>query len=267
MSTLSSVRENSPLRQQPAYSRRSDGEKNVHYVCFYMSDGDNVGYTSWTMQQKFGSTAAATGRGQFPLGWGISPSLVDVAPSMLRWYYQNATPDDRFITGPSGPAYTYPTHWPVQNLNTYIKRTNEFLGASDIHILQIMDDNGNISRMDLWDKFLAEPNINAIFFTAYSASMPLPGSILFSPNGKPVIQQRDILWADYEEAPALAANINSRSTDPSLDDSYSLVMVHVWDYGVSDIQAAIDLFNPNVKVVTPEEFVRLIKKNLTPKHD
>ena len=54
-----------------------------------MSDGDNI---QWvlnnfaTSSEWFGSKK----RGKFPMGWGISPSSVDVMPPMLSYLYERS---------------------------------------------------------------------------------------------------------------------------------------------------------------------------------
>jgi len=73
-----------------------EGEKNVHYVTFIMGDGDNV---QWllndfaTDERWFGSPL----RGEFPMGWTISPSMLDLCPTVMRWLYNRATSKDFFL--------------------------------------------------------------------------------------------------------------------------------------------------------------------------
>ena len=50
-------------------------------------------------------------RGRFNMGWALCPALADLAPSVLRWYFDNssnAPARDFFVAGPSGTAYLYP---------------------------------------------------------------------------------------------------------------------------------------------------------------
>ena len=57
---------------------------NKHTVSFMMTDGDNLQWTLglWsTSQQWYGSKL----RGQFPMGWTVSPSIVNLAPSAMEY--------------------------------------------------------------------------------------------------------------------------------------------------------------------------------------
>ena len=72
-------------------------EKNVHYVTFIMSDGDNQ---QWNLGTNYGSPKwyGSPYRGKFNLGWSISPSLYYLAPTVFNLYYKNAVMELLMIT-------------------------------------------------------------------------------------------------------------------------------------------------------------------------
>ncbi len=230
-------------------------EENVHYVTFLVSDGDNIAYNLWSQQQYFSNPL----RGSFAVGYTISPSLYDLAPPALRWYFENSTSNDYFICGPSGSSYIFPSKMPSDKLEAYTEKLNEFLGKTGLNICNILDQ-GAINKMEVWDKYLSQPNIDALIYTGYGESPK--GSIQFSSNGKPVIEQRDNLWEGLEEENTVIKNINSRPADPYNKDGYTLVFVHTWTKDLSNIKTVVDALNSNVRVVTPDVFVKLINKNL-----
>jgi|EP01047_Picozoa_sp_COSAG01_P005567 hypothetical protein len=43
-----------------------------------------------------------------PVAHTMSNRMVDLAPTILQWWYSKATPSDSFILGPSGFGYAYP---------------------------------------------------------------------------------------------------------------------------------------------------------------
>ncbi|KAA8954310.1 hypothetical protein, partial [Mycobacterium sp.] len=49
--------------------------------------------------------------GKFAVGWGMGPTLIDVAPTLAQWYYQHAGPKDEFIADVSGIGYIDPAVW------------------------------------------------------------------------------------------------------------------------------------------------------------
>ena len=237
-------------------------ETNVHYVCFVMSDGDNIGADLWTLNQKWSDPA----RGRFNMGYGLSPSMVDVAPGVMRYYYESASNGvykDSFVAGPSGSGYTYPTYWPANDLPAYLTRLNAFMGAADLNICEILDFD--ITRMDVWNQFLAQTNIDALFYFPYGSSTS--GQILWSVNGKPVVAQRDIMWSGIESPTNLEARINSETAaaggvNVTNAAAYTLVLVHIWDYSLSDVVTAITNLDSRCRVVTPDVFVKLISANV-----
>ncbi|MFX1707427.1 GxGYxYP family putative glycoside hydrolase [Chitinophaga sp. CC14] len=257
LAPLSSVYDEAPLKQQGRTTPAA--EQNVHYVTFLLSDGDNVGYDLWSMQQYFSHPL----RGTFNMGYTISPSLVDLAPAAMRWYYEKAANTDKgrdfFVAGPSGSGYTFPSKMPAAALDQYVQRLNTFMAKSDLNIVNILDQ-GALERMDLWDKYLAQPNIDALLYTGYGEAPG--GSIRFSANGKPVIEAGDNLWAGLEEEATVISNINARPADPYSRSGYTLVFVHTWTKDMSAISTVIAGLNKNVRVVTPDAFVQLVRKNL-----
>ena len=75
------------------------------YVSFTISDGDNLQYDQHRMARLWEDPV----RGSIPIGWTISPSLVQVAPSLAAYYMQTASPNDELIAGPSGEGYMLPS--------------------------------------------------------------------------------------------------------------------------------------------------------------
>lgn len=255
LSALSSVYGTAGLSQQTFPNPTTE---NVHYVCFIASDGDNIAWDLWGLNNYF----ADPNRGTFNMGYGISPSMVDLAPAPMRWYYENAskgTYKDQFVAGPSGSGYMFPSQMPAAKLDTYLSRLNTFMGNTNINICQVLDQ-GAVGRTDLWTKYLAQPNINGVLYFGYGETTT--GQISFS-NGKPMIAQKDILWGGLEEEPALTANINGRPFNPWSADGYTLVLVHVWTKNLTNIKTVVNGLGPNVRVVTPDAFVKLVTANVT----
>lgn len=256
LAPLSSIYDTSGLHQKTFASPTT--EEHVHYVTFLVSDGDNLSVDTWQLNNYFNNPA----RGSFDMGYTISPSMVDLAPSVLSWYYANAANSshkDFFVAGPSGSGYTFPSQMPADKLDAYLSVLNTYMGAAGLNICNILDQNlaGN---MDIWNKYLAQPNIDALIYTGYGESPN--GSIRFSANGKPIIEERDNLWQGLEEESTVINNINSRPANPHSADGYTLVFVHIWTKDLSNIQTVVKGLNSNVRVVTPDAFVKLIKANL-----
>lgn len=263
MATLSSIHDTSGLTQRPA-AQEATTEENVHYVTFLVSDGDNIAFNLWSMQEYFTDAA----HGQFPIGFTISPSLYDLAPAAMHWYFRNSRATDYFVAGPSGSSYIFPSKMPDDKLDAYLTQLNGYVEKSGLTICNILDQ-GIMDNPRVYNKYLAQPNIDAIFYTGYAEKGD--GRIKFSDNGKPVIEQRSVLWAgidggsDRGEERTVISQINSRPADPHSADGYTFVFVHCWTKTQTNIKSVIDGLNPNVRVVAPDVFVQLVKQNLGPK--
>ncbi len=237
-------------------------EEDVHYVTFLMTDGDNVQWVLGDFQSDPKSRWwASPFRGTFNMGWGISPSFIDLAPSVMKWYYNTASNGeykDYFVVGPSGGGYQYPSSYPPEELDLHVQRLNDYMGRADLSIVEIIDFN--LYNTSVWDKYTAQPNIDGLFFLEYSRYNSYNGTIVWS-NDKPVISAREMLNSFLDEL-IIINNVNSASRDPHSADGYSLVMVGCWNKDLSDIQTTIEGFADDVRVVTPEVFVKLITENV-----
>jgi hypothetical protein len=257
LSTLSSVRDPS-LNQHTRTNPNT--ETNVHYVTFVVTDGDNVQWNLGGFPGYFNQYA----RGGFNMGWSLSPALADLAPSVLRWYFENssnAPGADFFIAGPSGSGYFYPSMVPPAALDLEAQHLNDLAGRADMEIVQILDFN-SFNRSDLWNKYLTQPNIQSLFYLEYAPYNGAQGAVLFSTNGNPVIAARDMLWAGLEEETNVIANINSYPRDPSSPEGYTFVTVHVWSKNLANVRQVVTNLASDVRVVTPDAFAKLIRSNV-----
>ncbi|GAB4331990.1 MAG: hypothetical protein Kow0069_39490 [Promethearchaeota archaeon] len=72
------------------------------YVTAAWSDGDNLQYLQNFMRDELWDSPE---RGRVPTGWTINPSLYQLAPYLLKYYYESATANDYFVAGLSGKGY------------------------------------------------------------------------------------------------------------------------------------------------------------------
>ena len=244
-------------------------EKNVHYVTFIMSDGDNQQWylgTNYSSSKWYGSPY----RGKFNLGWSISPSLYYLAPTVFRLYYKNVSHgsiNDYFVVSPSGNGYMYPSKFDNNTLNTYIETLNDYMKKVDEKYVAIIDDSSFYDNK-LWDKFTIKPNIHGLFYLDYHRHDNYHGEILWS-NNKPIVSCRNLLWDGLENEDDLVNKINDRVNLGELDicdpKSYTFVYVHAWSKSMSSIEKVVNELNknPKVRIVAPETFMKLIEKNIT----
>ena len=102
-------------------------EDGVHYVTFIMSDGDNQQWllgSNYNTKDWFGSPY----RGNFNLGWSLSPSLYYLAPTVFNKYYEAASSskyNDNYIVAASGNVYVHVWSNTMDNVNDVITKLNK----------------------------------------------------------------------------------------------------------------------------------------------
>ena len=243
-------------------------EENFHYVTFIMSDGDNQ---QWNLGTNYGSTKwyGYPNRDKLNLGWSMSPSLYYLAPTVFNLYYKsisNENSNNNFIVSPSGNGYMYPSKFDRNKLNTYINTLNDYMQKVDEKYVAIIDDSA-FNNIDLWNKFTEKSKIKGLFYLDYHRHDKFQGKILWS-NNKPIVSCRDLLWNPIENEDELVKKINDRvnlgQVNACNPEAYTFVYVHVWSKGVSNVEEVENKLkqNPNVKIVPPEIFMELIKRNV-----
>jgi len=236
-------------------------DPDTHYVSFVATDGDNIQWMLGdfaTDPRWFGSA----NRGRTDLGWGISPSLVDLAPSVMRWYYDNAR-RDHFVVGPSGGGYLYPSRYPRAALDRHTASLAESMDRADLSVVQIIDFD-SFEDTGLWSTYLKRPEIEGLIYLEYSRYDSLKGQVVWA-NDKPVISARTMLWDGLPGADeaSVTAELNAAARDPRSTAGYSVVMWHAWSKSVDHVLSVVDNLAPHVKVVPPETLIRMMRRNVT----
>jgi hypothetical protein len=118
--------------------------ENKIYVAFIISDGDNLSYVEHLMRKLWNNPD----RGSVPIGWTVSPAMVDAMPGALNYYHETATVNDNLISGPSGYGYTYPNYWPDQNrLNEFVDKTENYNRRAGLQVITVWNGiNGGINQ-------------------------------------------------------------------------------------------------------------------------
>jgi len=82
-------------------------------------------------------------RGTTPVGWCLTPCLLDISPAILEWYYRHATVNDSFFAAMSGIGYMQPEHWGsrykeadrAKAKQDYVAKTRDYCRSLDIDIV------------------------------------------------------------------------------------------------------------------------------------
>jgi hypothetical protein len=107
---------------------------NKIYVAFILSDGDNLQYVEHLMRKLWSDP----GRGHVPMGWTVSPAMLDAMPGALDFYYTSGSDDDDLISGPSGWGYGYPNSWKDQpSLAAFVARSDEYARRAGLRVVTV----------------------------------------------------------------------------------------------------------------------------------
>src|SRR5262245_11219602 len=117
--------------------------QNKIYVAFILADGDNIQYVEHYQRKLWNDP----GRGQVPMGWTMSPVMLDAMPGILDFYYSTATANDALLSGPSGYGYTYPNNWSQGALDQFTARTEDYTRRAGFRIVTVWNTiNGGINQ-------------------------------------------------------------------------------------------------------------------------
>ncbi|RZT13522.1 GxGYxY motif-containing protein [Kribbella sp. VKM Ac-2569] len=260
LSVLSGISEDRLTQHVPAQAPTLDPD--AHYVTFLITDGDNIQWALGdfpTDPRWFGSPR----RGEVDLGWGISPSLIDLAPSVMRWFYDQSR-KDRWVVGPSGGGYMYPSRYPTAALDKHTASLARAMGRADLSVAQIIDFDA-FENTRLWSSYLKRPEIDGLIYLEYSRYDGLKGKVVWS-EGKPVISARTMLWEglDGADEASVTAELNAATRNPFSTAGYSIVVWHAWSKSVDDVLTVVNGLAPHVKVIPPDTLVRMVAKNAKP---
>lgn len=118
--------------------------ENKIYVAFILSDGDNLQYVEHLLRKLWNNPD----RGSVPIGWTMSPAMVDAMPGALNYYHKTSSVNDNLISGPSGYGYTYPNFWTsMDELNQFAAKTEEYTVQAGFRVVTVWNTIvGGISR-------------------------------------------------------------------------------------------------------------------------
>lgn len=108
--------------------------QNKIYVAFILSDGDNLQFVEHLLRKLWSNPD----RGKVPIGWTLSPAMVDAMPGALDYFYASATENDNLISGPSGYGYTYPNLWTDSaQLERFVKTTEQYNQRAGFRVVTV----------------------------------------------------------------------------------------------------------------------------------
>lgn len=226
--------------------------QNKIYVSFVMSDGDNVQY----MEHLFKHVWDDSGRGSVPLGWTVSPALLDAAPGILNWIYNTATPNDCLVSGPSGLGYTYPNVWTNSaSLDSYTARSNDYCNRAGLRAITVWGDGvQGATNVNVGNSYA----MNALSLLGLTAQNAGGGWTVYN-NRIPSMGLSGnycSLLSEIQSA-VTAGSSGFNGTAPC----FISIQAVAWNFTPTDIENYVNTLNSNYVVVRPDTFFQLYRES------
>ncbi|SFT27699.1 GxGYxYP domain-containing protein [Paenibacillus sp. BC26] len=226
--------------------------QNKIYVSLILSDGDNLQY----MEHRFKKLWDSANRGTVPLGWTVSPAMLDAMPGLLNYLYNTATPNDALIAGPSGVGYTYPNDWTNQTyLDNFVALSNDYMNRAGLRVATI------------WNTIVGGINTNVgNSFAQYAPSMlgltaQVGGGALTVYNNTLPAQGLNANYC-YSEA-TLIYEINQAIAGWSgTSPRFVSIQANPWDVNYQNFVNAVNNYsaNSNIVFVRPDTYFQLMRE-------
>jgi hypothetical protein len=210
-------------------------------VTFVYEGGADVGFALGRMRELWADPA----RGRVPLGWTISPALLELAPAVMQSYCAGAwlSGTDELVLAPNGAGYFVPTRHP--NWAGILERMAKWARAGDFRVAAIAD-RGPASELRQ-----ALPHY-------WAAGMR--GLVLGAGAG--------LTTGIYDGLPVAAQALRATAADAALRDireasraaKYIYVSVDPWSLTPSDLAYIARRLGSDYLVLRPREFMAVARE-------
>jgi len=219
--------------------------KKVYIACIQT---DCLGLGAWTKP----------GRGEIPYAWEVTMNWSWLAPAMLQYFYDMATPNDYFIGSLSGPGYMYPKAIPARLLPAVVDTAYAMMKTLDLNVFEIMD------HATYWTSDGVDDDVPGQVMDAYFRGMPdvlgivngyRPAHTFALRGGKPFISYDYYLGEKRDAAEAVSDLEELAALNPARP--YFLLMhVRQWS-DITRVKGILDRLGPQFEVVPLDVFLSM----------
>jgi len=225
--------------------------KKVYIACI---ETDCLGLGAWTKP----------GRGEIPYAWEVTMNWSWLAPAMLQYFYDMATPNDYFLGALSGPGYMYPKSIPAALLPSVVDTAYGLMKTLDLNVFEIMDHSS------YWSSGGIDDDLPKDIVDTYFARMPdvlgivsgyRPGHTFAVYGNKPFISYDYYLGEKRSEAEA-AADIQELANLNPARPYFLLLHVREWN-DIKRTRRILNRLGPEFEVVPLDVFLTMAGQNPT----
>ena len=251
-------------------------ETDKVYICFdVVESGDAPSY----VQSRQYKVWQDKNRGAVPINWSLGPTILDLAPSIAKYYYDEATVNDYIYMAISGAGYCHPfrdlfvkTKCPVLCWNDYLEITDRYLDRMQCSVVGLYTDawktyNHNAAAPVL-KRFAEELNtLNAcVMGMGRDEGIDNNNSNYYiGKDDKVLVSHIMTRWpVDYaqktreENIEWLIEDIKTHT--PEIRPGFIHVMALSWAYTPSDMMTILEKLGKEYNAVTIPQFLNLYQK-------
>ncbi len=218
------------------------------YVSFTISDGDNLQYDHNRLSRLWQDPT----RGTIPIGWTISPALVQAAPAVAAYYLRTSTPNDELVAGPSGAGYMFPSNWPQEQLPAFLNLTGELMQAMKLSIIEVLDTR-------LGQAFV-KPGLQEVYVKVLA---PFGVKGILSGSGHAHSSWRVVSGVPVLQNLGLGDSVNKTvNLVRNASAQFLNVYIMAWSMTPSDLKQVIQQLGDGYEVVTPGRLLQMIAGGL-----
>ena len=232
--------------KQQRIQRNLNLQPGKRFVLLVVSDGDNLQINLGAMRTWWEDYQTL----HVPLAWTISPQLVDVAPAVLQFYYQETAKLggwSEFVAGPSGYGYVNPGSLNRVQLMEFVQQTRQACERADIRSVAILD-NGSRPAAQVFGfiQAYAEAKFDGLWLMAMPTFLGVSDTTVFANE-------------DYRLKGDNSKAIVAAIADQKDDQPFAVIYLPAgadMDY----LREFVSDLNRAFTIVSPTEMARLIRE-------
>ena len=229
-------------------------DRSKVYLAFTLSDGDNLSIWKGFYHDSFADPL----HGTIPLGYGMGPTLIDVAPPIVQWAYEHMAPTDEFLCDVSGAGYIYPPHWgealrdrDAAYRTFFTNWTQTYMRRTDMRGLRVM----NLDAAEIAHVGAMTPNVPfQLPDYGYAGGKTYADLTFTVPTGQAVFRSVSYGPKSHDLADQIRAHVGAGR--PAFLNAF----VVFWGYSQEKLKDTLALLGPEYVAVTPSQLNTLYRQ-------
>ena len=262
-----------------------DESEEVHYVSVLANFGNELDF--WTDAFDKATKLNDRSRGEYPIGYTMTPMLYELMPQAYLRAYEEMTQNEVYIASPGGfgaanlEVLSKHKNANGNSLDKYLERTNDLLNKADMPYVSIY---GSIENTKIIDEIASLSSVHGGFILTENYKVPTETGIYFKEykgsNGeklykvfaatREVVRSVDFNPVEQISKDSVAKLLTRLSTygkDKTKAEAYTLLQIDVTGAANSHAKIVSQIFKKapeGICFVTPDQFLDLINKNVGP---